>query len=430
MRHYCDNCCADVTDIRVKCAECINFDLCLQCFSCGAEIGRHRKTHDYQIINYGNFPLYPNEKGWTAGEEIEFLEKVTRYGLGNWEKIAEIMETKTPKEVEDHFRMYLEGNIGQATWSSVQVPTIKDHTDTEKDMQSATSTRKSKSCNLSPDDCLSVGYMPLRNEFEEEYDDNAESLLCHLSENEEDDDLDKALKCAKIQIYNKRIRKRIECKKVVEDHDLVSEFLKEEDKVQNAKTTRSSTSDASEMKSKMRPLCRFHSSLSHQQLISNIHRHRRLKARIRELMRYRRNGIMKLEDASKFERARNKQLKSKENKKKISSPSSSQRHLSSTDSKKEKKSVDSSPRQEKGDHSKYKENIANRELLSWAEKKLCSSLKLKSSQYISLKIQLLKERRYKVKSILHKFPLPSGLSKADLQEVVSFLARSGWLKSG
>lgn len=429
MRHYCDNCCADVTDIRVKCAECVNFDLCLQCFSCGAEIGKHKKAHDYQIINYGNFPLYPNEKGWTAGEDIEFLEKVTRYGLGNWEKIAEIME-KTPKEVEDHFKLYLEGNIGQATWSTAQVPTIKDHTDTELDIQNSTNTKKSKSCNLSSDDCLAVGYMPLRNEFEEEYDDNAEALLCHLSENEEDDDLDKALKCAKIQIYNKRLRKRIECKRVVEEYDLVSEFLKEEDKLQNSKTTRSSSGDASEMRIKMRPFCRFHSSLSHQQLISNIHRHRRVKARIKELMRYRRNGITKLDDTAKFERARNKQLKSKENKKKISSPSSSQRHLSNTESKKEKKSVDTSSRQEKGgDHSKYKENIGH-ELLSRSEKKLCSSIRIKSSHYITLKAQLLKERRHKAKGILHKFPLPSGLSKADLQEVVAFFVRCGWLKNG
>jgi len=34
----------------VKCAECTDFDLCLQCFACGAEMGKHKRGHDYQLM--------------------------------------------------------------------------------------------------------------------------------------------------------------------------------------------------------------------------------------------------------------------------------------------------------------------------------------------------------------------------------------------
>ncbi|KAL9954983.1 hypothetical protein ACROYT_G042574 [Oculina patagonica] len=49
--YHCNYCQADCTSLRVKCAECTDFDLCLQCFACGAEMGKHKRGHDYQLMD-------------------------------------------------------------------------------------------------------------------------------------------------------------------------------------------------------------------------------------------------------------------------------------------------------------------------------------------------------------------------------------------
>jgi len=41
---YCQN---SLGSISVKCSECFNFHLCLKCFSMSAEIGDHKKDHNY-----------------------------------------------------------------------------------------------------------------------------------------------------------------------------------------------------------------------------------------------------------------------------------------------------------------------------------------------------------------------------------------------
>ncbi len=43
---YCQN---SLGNISVKCSECFNFYLCLKCFSMSAEIGEHKKDHNYLL---------------------------------------------------------------------------------------------------------------------------------------------------------------------------------------------------------------------------------------------------------------------------------------------------------------------------------------------------------------------------------------------
>jgi transcriptional adapter 2-alpha len=48
---------------RVKCAACPDFDLCLECFSVGAEISPHSSDHPYRIVDDLSFPIYHPEWG-------------------------------------------------------------------------------------------------------------------------------------------------------------------------------------------------------------------------------------------------------------------------------------------------------------------------------------------------------------------------------
>ena len=49
--YHCNYCNKDLTGkIRIKCAMCPDFDLCIECFSVGAEVTPHKSNHLYRIM--------------------------------------------------------------------------------------------------------------------------------------------------------------------------------------------------------------------------------------------------------------------------------------------------------------------------------------------------------------------------------------------
>ena len=53
---YCQN---GLGAVSIKCGECVNFYLCLKCFSMSAEIGPHKKDHNYYLkVNTFNFAFF------------------------------------------------------------------------------------------------------------------------------------------------------------------------------------------------------------------------------------------------------------------------------------------------------------------------------------------------------------------------------------
>jgi transcriptional adapter 2-alpha len=86
--------------LRVKCAVCPDFDLCLDCFRIGVEFKGHLSNHAYRIVDDLSFPIYHPE--WGAEEELHLLEAIETYGLGNWIKVAEHIG-RTPEVCRDHY---------------------------------------------------------------------------------------------------------------------------------------------------------------------------------------------------------------------------------------------------------------------------------------------------------------------------------------
>lgn len=49
--YHCNYCIKDITGkIRIKCAMCPDFDLCIECFSVGAELTPHKSNHPYRVM--------------------------------------------------------------------------------------------------------------------------------------------------------------------------------------------------------------------------------------------------------------------------------------------------------------------------------------------------------------------------------------------
>ena len=60
---------------------------------------------------------------------------------------------------------------------------------------------------------IELGYMPMRDDFEREHDNNAETLISGLMVGAEDEELEKSLKLAQVNMYSHRLQERKERKR-------------------------------------------------------------------------------------------------------------------------------------------------------------------------------------------------------------------------
>ena len=64
---HCNNCLCDISNrVRIKCAVCADFDLCLPCFSVGVNLWPHRNSHAYRVVDNLAFPVFHPEWGVRA----------------------------------------------------------------------------------------------------------------------------------------------------------------------------------------------------------------------------------------------------------------------------------------------------------------------------------------------------------------------------
>ncbi|CAM9135882.1 unnamed protein product, partial [Choristocarpus tenellus] len=100
----CESCKKDINGLaRIRCAECTEkIDVCLSCFSTGAETKRHKSDHPYRVMDSLSFPLFSED--WTAAEELTLVDHVRKLGLGSWDEISDALHRKkTPAQVREHY---------------------------------------------------------------------------------------------------------------------------------------------------------------------------------------------------------------------------------------------------------------------------------------------------------------------------------------
>ncbi|KAK6133189.1 hypothetical protein DH2020_033079 [Rehmannia glutinosa] len=103
--YHCNYCNKDITGrSRIKCVVCSDFDLCIECFSVGAEVDSHKSGHPYRVMDNLSFPLLCPD--WTADEETLLLEGLEMYGMENWAEVAEHVATKTKEVCIEHYRKF------------------------------------------------------------------------------------------------------------------------------------------------------------------------------------------------------------------------------------------------------------------------------------------------------------------------------------
>ncbi|RUS80988.1 hypothetical protein EGW08_011263 [Elysia chlorotica] len=440
--NYCQN---EINGHRLRCTECADFDLCLQCFSLGAEVATHRREHSFTIKNDQGPCIFEDAERWSLAEENMLLDAVEQYGFGNWNGAAAHIESRTAAQCDEHYRQfYINGITGDATLQEVPRPQITDHTNGNGVLAGPLS--PSLTLAITPLDIGSqqqqeLGYMPLRDDFEREHDNEAETLVSSLCINPDDDELDTAIKLAQVSKYRLRLQERERRKRLAREYGLTAAGAPPISKTPKTPHPKKKTGkNGRELLERLKPFSQFHSQAEHQMLFDNVKREREIKARIKELVRLRKNGISKLADEEIYEEEKFKRDKRKENKKKMAMsaiPKRNSQVSKKAEGKLEKMDTSSGENEEKVSE-KDENSVETRkgvnnsmpgfELVSENEKKLCNSMGMSPANYITIKTCIIKDylQRCNGKDV-GKFRYPGGMDKTHRRKIIGFLQDNLWI---
>ncbi|KAK9737464.1 Zinc finger, ZZ type [Popillia japonica] len=443
----CTYCQEEINGVRVQCSVCVDFDLCLQCFSSGAEAGTHRNDHPYRFMDHCAVSVFGGRGNWTGREQLLLLDAIELYGFGNWELISRHVETRTPEEVKEEYTLrYLDGNIGKATWNEIGDcrPILHDHTHEDKGPLSPEVTCRLPPLDATPEEARQLGYMPHRDDYEREYDMSAEELVSSLQlENKsEDSEIETALKLAQVDMYIRRLRERYRRKRVVRDYQLVAKFFSN-----NRKDIKKPLSkEQRELRDSMRVFSQFLTAGEHERLIASIERERELRLRLSELLRYRSLGLTTQDEIIHYEQhvayQRQQQLRQSKAGSSGFVTSTQEPPLKNGKSEGDQNFIEgkfmSPPDVELENNNSCQSNnsdnivpppltaLPHGSLLSQHEIQLCSSLNIQPVQYISMKSLIIQDNIANGKTKLPETDLSSG--DTTIRDIVTqYLNVSGWL---
>ena len=189
-RHDCAYCRRDLrNETRLECAEASGFEFCVECFRAGVEVRGHGSRNTYRVIDGACTPIL--ESHWDMEEELLLLEALILYGYGNWADVSSYIGTaKCAKECEAHYRRaYLDSpdfplprfpppaHLADATTASAAAAAADAAAADEAQLASAPTAAPGQVSAYSA--TLSM-YLPLRGEFDVEWNDESEALVAEM----------------------------------------------------------------------------------------------------------------------------------------------------------------------------------------------------------------------------------------------------------
>ncbi|KAI3712162.1 hypothetical protein L1987_70711 [Smallanthus sonchifolius] len=234
--NYCDK---DASGkIRLKCACCPDFDLCVECFSVGVVVYPHKNNHPFRVMDDCHFH-YSVMIGmqrrrycylrsatdftcvtFTKDEmKIVFLQGLEMYGPGNWNAVAELDGTKSKSHRIEHYNtIYMNSpcfplpDMSHVMGKNREelLAMARGHTtggELSMKEESPFSARiKVEDLRIEEGPSMSElsGYNYKRQEFGIEYDNEAEGLLADMEFTDTDTDTERQLKLRVLRIYSKR----------------------------------------------------------------------------------------------------------------------------------------------------------------------------------------------------------------------------------
>ncbi|KAK5467770.1 Transcriptional adapter ada2 [Exophiala xenobiotica] len=321
-KYHCDVCSIDITStVRISCANaaCREYDLCVPCFARGEQSkGHDPRTHEYHVVEQNSIPIYAED--WGADEELLLLEGSERYGLGSWADVAEhIGGYREKDEVRDHYidtyinsslfplpeladpgNTALFDRIPKNDFQARKKRRIEERKEVAQHAPPATPKQKPTA---SVPACHEVqGFMPGRLEFETEFANDAEEAVQHMSFDPGDGldpvtgqmDEETTLKMTVFDIYNSRLRARIDRKRIIFEHNLL-EYKK------NQLLDKKRTKEEKDLLHKAKPFARMLNHEDFEALNRDLLLEHNLRIAIAQLQEWKQMGISDLKGGEKYE---------------------------------------------------------------------------------------------------------------------------------
>ncbi|PAA56543.1 hypothetical protein BOX15_Mlig022601g2, partial [Macrostomum lignano] len=309
--------------------------LCVRCFASGAEAGKHSRRHDYRLETVRDWEkqaiFHPATDAaaahWSFDEETRLLDSIDVYGVGNWSDVASKVDGRTSDQCIEHYsKYYMRGVIGAKTFLPVAASaatTVAEEKPLEiplgqvEDLTAAPGAPLSPSlfqalppADLTQEEAQLLGFMPLRGDFERDYDNEAESLLCQLQPSFEQDELDNALRVAQIDMYTGRLQERQRRKLIAARHGLLHQAMRcilargvggrppasapSVGPSPGPRRRHAVNYNALDVDDRLKPFLRYLGSAEARQFLAGVEREERLKWEISQLLRLRTAGAKRL----------------------------------------------------------------------------------------------------------------------------------------
>ncbi|ODV66525.1 transcriptional adaptor 2 [Hyphopichia burtonii NRRL Y-1933] len=443
--YHCDVCSSDCTNrIRIQCAICADYDLCVPCFAAGSISGDHKPWHDYKIIEQNTYPIF--DKEWGADEELLLIQGCETFGLGNWADIADHIGNRSKEEVAKHYYdIYLNSK-------DYPLPEMdKDFDDIHpleflQQRKNRLERRKNQPLpppKTKPDSSVPLcheiqGYMPGRLEFDHEAENDAEVPVKDLIFDPEDSQGDIELKLTILDIYNSRLTTRAERKRVMILNNLL-------DYRKNISNDKRKSKEEKELLKKINAMIRILTPQDFEEFSKNLLTELKCRLRIQQLQSWRINGITTIEDGNKFEKdklIRQAHYQRMGNGSALNARNATSTPMNGLISGMGRKMGAHSPQPSMDFKPKINTSSTNRapldisraadfDLLSNEEKQLCATLRILPKPYLAIKNQLMKEA-VKNNGILKKKDARQSL-KIDVNKaskIYEFFVQMGWCSQG
>lgn len=394
--------------------------MCAECFASRVEVGNHKSYHPYRFADTVMIPLLSDT--WSPTELSQLLEGLEQFGYGNWNDVSRFVDTKGPTECRDAVsNFFVDGCIGRATYDEQLRGNAADHTSSK--IQPAQESQ-SDANDLSVPELMVVGWLPSRDEFEVEHNNEAESLVSSLEVGkyeDGDDEVETALKLAHIEMYQERLKDRDRRRQAVRDYNLVRHFFRDGGShalaaaaagklVGQLKPVKRGGRDSKgELMERLKATARFQTTTAeHAAFVASMLRERELKSRIKELNRYRKNGVHSNREAEQFDAQRVRRNREKAERKRAQE-SAGFEELSL--SRKEISLGTAGSADLDLDSLTTVVGLPGFDMLTSNEKRLCGSLRLHPCLYIAYKTCLLRDHALKRRGQIPRPLHPAGLDK-------------------
>lgn len=314
-KYHCDACSNDVTNtVRIRCADkdCPDFDLCVTCFCGGAEPVKHKTWHDYRIVKPHNFPIFSED--WDADEELLLIEAAEKMGIGNWQAIADYVGTKNKTDCEQH---YLDVYVSSPDWPLPRMDLKFETSEVEcrerkrQRLQQSRGLVPRKPALSQPNTSKPItsgpayheiqGYMPRRFEFETEYENDAEQFVKDMVFNDDDTQEEIDLKIMVLDIYNSRLDRRMERKKLIFERRWL-------DFKRMQAIERKRQKEEREIYNKTRVFCRLQTEEDYETFVKGLVKEQQLRDRIATLQEWRQAGLTTIRQGEQYEREKQNRL--------------------------------------------------------------------------------------------------------------------------